>query len=71
MYYYIMGIPFDDLWNKPELYVSVAGGVLNTTLEFEKATKYIVEYTPIERLNPEIDFLRKNYSDYTWCILIK
>lgn len=71
MYYYIMGIPFDDLWNKPELYVSVNEGALETTLEFEEAAKYIIEYTPIEIVNKQVAKLQQQFSDYTWCILIK
>ena len=71
MFYYIMGIPFDDLWNKPELYVSVSDGVLYTTLEFEEAAKYIIKFTPIEIVDRQVAKLQQQFSDYTWCILIK
>ena len=71
MYYYIMGIPFDDLWNKPELYVSVSDGALKTTLEFEEAAKYFVKYTPIDAVNRQVVELQQQFNDYTWCILIK
>ena len=71
MYYYIMGIPFDDLWNKPELYVSVNEGALETTLEFEEATKYIIKYRPIGVVKEKVSELQNQFNDYSWCILIK